>query len=180
MTEETDSLIKRLLLDEVSGKNQAIHAYDRMIWTVRTGFLTLLFAGWGLLLSSLAKNTTSATDTESVVIAEPLLASLVAVSAALATAGFVIDLNYVRRKFRVIHSLNELMTVIIDHDESEITSAGFAATHLRGLLQVAGDSGSRDYLRVEGYKGGRMVSLVIYSIPLVGVAVAVALLAAGH
>ena len=35
-------LLQKLFLDEITEKNQAIHAYDRMIWTVRTEFLTLL------------------------------------------------------------------------------------------------------------------------------------------
>jgi hypothetical protein len=49
-------LLQKLFLDEITGKNQAIHAYDRMIWTVRTEFLTLFFAGWGILLKSIVDN----------------------------------------------------------------------------------------------------------------------------
>ena len=48
----TESLEKKILLDEIAGKNQAIHSYDSMLWVIRTGFLTLLFTGWGLVLSS--------------------------------------------------------------------------------------------------------------------------------
>jgi hypothetical protein len=40
-------------MTEVAGKNAAIASYDHMIWTVRSGFLTLFFGGWGLLLKSL-------------------------------------------------------------------------------------------------------------------------------
>ncbi len=49
----TDTLLTKLLLGEVAGKNGAIHAYDKMVWTVRSGFLTLFFGGWGLLRKSL-------------------------------------------------------------------------------------------------------------------------------
>ena len=45
-----------LIVGEMTGKNAAIHAYDRMIWTVRTGFLTLLFGAWGLLISSISND----------------------------------------------------------------------------------------------------------------------------
>lgn len=49
------SLLEKLVLDEISGKNKAIHAYDRMMWTVRTGFLTLFFSGWGILLKAMVE-----------------------------------------------------------------------------------------------------------------------------
>lgn len=59
MANESDKLIRQIVFDEIKGKNSAIHAYDKMIWTIRTGFLTLLFAGWGLLLSAVGKNINS-------------------------------------------------------------------------------------------------------------------------
>jgi hypothetical protein len=49
-TMNENNLISKIIVDEIGGKNQAIHAYDKMIWTVRTGFLTLFFARWGILL----------------------------------------------------------------------------------------------------------------------------------
>ena len=53
------SLLEKLVLEEIGGKNRAIHAYDRMMWTVRTGFLTLFFAGWGILLKALVEKPSS-------------------------------------------------------------------------------------------------------------------------
>lgn len=53
------NLIERLFLEEIGGKNRAIHAYDRMLWTVRTGFLTLFFAGWAILLKALVENSSA-------------------------------------------------------------------------------------------------------------------------
>lgn len=43
-TDETTKLIN----NELTGKNAAIHAYDKMIWKVRAGFLTLVFGAWRL------------------------------------------------------------------------------------------------------------------------------------
>lgn len=176
MSDEVESLIKRVVLDEITGKNQAIHAYDKMVWTVRTGFLTLVFAGWGLLLSSVADSFTGCEGSDPVVKAWPLLAAMVAVSVGLAVAGFIVDLNYVRRKFRVISALNGLMAVIIEHDEAELMNREFIAKHLRPFLSISGDSGSRDYASVSGYKGARTISLIIYSVPLIGVATAITFL----
>jgi hypothetical protein len=39
--------------DEISVKIQAIHAYDKIVWTVRSGFLTLVFGGWGFIINQL-------------------------------------------------------------------------------------------------------------------------------
>ena len=48
-----DFLIK-LVNSEIAGKNNAIHAYDKMIWTVRTGFLTLVFVAWSFVIKAAA------------------------------------------------------------------------------------------------------------------------------
>ena len=50
------SFLQELILNEIKGKNAAIHAYDRMSWTVRSGFLTLFFAAWGLVLGGMVKS----------------------------------------------------------------------------------------------------------------------------
>jgi hypothetical protein len=34
------TLLEQIVLDEVADKNQAIHAYDRILWIVRSGYLT--------------------------------------------------------------------------------------------------------------------------------------------
>jgi hypothetical protein len=53
MSGTVESTITRLALAEVEGKNKAIHAYDQMIWTVRSGFVTLFFGAWALLFQQL-------------------------------------------------------------------------------------------------------------------------------
>jgi hypothetical protein len=140
-----------------------------MIWTVRTGFLTLLFASWGLLLSSLGK------AIDHLPKLAPLLTAMFFVSLSLAIGGFVVDLNYIRRKFRVIAAINDLMAALIRRSESETNSSKNDA-QLKQSLSVAGDSGSLTYLSVAGYRGERRVAWIIYTIPVLGVAAGAALL----
>ncbi len=42
---DKEELFTKIVLGEISGKNPAIHDYDKMVWSVRTGLLTLYFAG---------------------------------------------------------------------------------------------------------------------------------------
>ena len=41
-------LLEHMILEEIKGKNAAIHSYDKMMWTFRSGYLTLVFADGGL------------------------------------------------------------------------------------------------------------------------------------
>jgi hypothetical protein len=178
---ETSKLIQRLVHDEIAGKKNAVHAYDRMIWVVRTGFLTLLFAGWGLLLSSLGKSIENRTVADVLEQAWPFVIAMFAVSMALAIAGFVVDQNYVRRKFRVIAALNDLMEILTSHEEKEVFAAQFVKEKLQPLLKVSGDSGSRDYEKEnvrKGYSRAMQVTLTIYVVPLVGVFIGLLVLSA--
>jgi hypothetical protein len=54
MTDRQD-LLKQIVLGEIEGKNRAIHAYDGIVWKIRSGFLTLLFGGWSILLTGIVK-----------------------------------------------------------------------------------------------------------------------------
>jgi len=36
-------ILHQILLDEVAGKNRAVHAYDHILWTIRSGFVTVFF-----------------------------------------------------------------------------------------------------------------------------------------
>jgi hypothetical protein len=174
--EKSQSFLKRVVLDEIAGKNAAIHAYDKIIWTIRSGYLTLVFAGWGLFLSASADGLNTASASEIATKAWPLIQALFAVSVGLSVGGLVIDLNYVRRKFRVIYALNGLMAVILDRDETELEDRSVVADFFRPFLSVSGDSGSRNFRSVNGYKGARTASLSIYLFPVIGVAIAVGVL----
>lgn len=47
-----EPFLEKIIQSEISGKNAAINSYDKMMWTVRSGFLTLVFAAWGLIIKS--------------------------------------------------------------------------------------------------------------------------------
>ena len=48
------SLQKDIILGEIAGKNTAIHAYDKILWMIRTGYLTLFYGGWAIVLNVIA------------------------------------------------------------------------------------------------------------------------------
>ena len=149
---EESTLLEKVILGEVSGKNAAINAYDKIIWTIRSGFLTLVFVGWSVLLKSIAENNI---DLGKVFV---LSAGMLCVSLGLAIGGWFVDLNYLRRKFRVIVALNELMDAVK-------TSDGNASAIPSDLLKVAGDDANRSY-DTSGYKEALMTSVVVYFAPL--------------
>ena len=178
--DSSESLLKRVVLDEIAGKNAAIHAYDKMIWTIRTGYLTLVFAGWGLLLSASASGLNAASATEIATKAWPLIQGLFALSIGLSVGGLVIDINYLRRKFRVISALDGLMAVILERGETELMDRSIVSDLLRPFLSVSGDSGSRDFENVAGYAEAKTASLIIYLFPVICVAGAMAALGLRH
>ena len=81
-----NSFISKIIIDEIGGKNQAIHAYDKMIWTVRTGFLTLFFAGWGILLKSFVDNSSDKQLSQ-----DGILIVMLLISITLSCGGYIIN-----------------------------------------------------------------------------------------
>jgi len=152
---DVQSLPDTLILDGLKGKSTALHAYDRMIWIVRTGFLTLFFVGWGIFVRTLLEKGTVVTTFH-----VALVAALVIASLALATAGYRIDLNYCRRKSLVVNSYNRIIQAANDYARDAVLSST-----LLNELQIAGDSGVSGY-DTEGYKRERTVARYIYTIPL--------------
>ena len=155
------SLLEQVLLDEIGGKNKAIHAYDHILWIVRSGFLTLLFAGWGLMLSAILKTGEGLQESFN------LITPMLFVSMGLSFGGFVVDLNYVRRKFRVIAALNKLLSIMLHQPDIErnIGSDAGLSKSLREVLKVSGDTGDTSY-RTDGYFNALVVTLILYIIPL--------------
>lgn len=147
------TMLEQLVLGEVTGKNAAIHAYDKIIWTIRSGYLTLTFIGWSILLKSFCEGNFSQEATMNASVLSMLL-----LSAGLASGGFVIDLNYVRRKFRVIKALNNLTEKIKD-------CGGDPAQIPVNLLKVAGDDGDAHY-DSKGYQEALHVGRTLYFCPL--------------
>jgi len=156
--EGNEELITKIVLGEIAGKNQAIQAYDKLIWTVRTGFLTLFFAGWGIILKSVVDNSAS-TGFD---IGRVLLAMLL-ITTALSAGGIIIDQSYVRRKFRVIYALDSLLSKILINSSQINTKID----EISKYIQVSGDKRNDNYLQVSGYKNAWMTGLAVYLIPVV-------------
>ena len=164
MNGTVESTLSRLALAEVEGKNTAIHAYDQMIWTVRSGFVTLFFGGWALLFQQVL-------GVEKISwLHLGVFGALAVFSGVLAFAAYFIERNYVRRKFRVIASLNELMRQL----EQDTPSLALLAPNLR----VAGDADAGDP-DTPGYSSERSVARYIYGLSLLALFVGLVLVAVG-
>lgn len=158
-SEEERPFFKQVIMDKIAGKNKAIHAYDGIIWKVRTGFLTLIFAGWGIVVSGLIRENVNLAQIQLFI----LMLILWFISAGLALAGFFIDGNYVQRKFRVIHDLNKILEILPQLRQKEIE--GYV-TQLGQYIRVSGDSGDTSYSRTPGYASAASVTLWIYFLPV--------------
>lgn len=155
---DKEELTSKIVLGEITGKNQAIHAYDKMIWTVRTGFLTLFFASWGILLKSIVDNS-SGTQTN----LHCVLIAMLFVSIALSVGGLIIDQNYVRRKFRVIYALDSLLLILLKNsfqiDDSQ--------DQIIDYIQVSGDKDDKNYQKISGYRPAWKAGLAVYLVPVI-------------
>ena len=152
-----DFLIK-LVNSEIAGKNNAIHAYDKMIWTVRTGFLTLVFVAWSFVIKAGIEQKLDPAE-------NPIyIYILSAFSLILAIGGYKIDLNYARRKFRVIRALNEIIEVLCNPETSYLEKTD--RKKLTRLLQVSGDAANKDY-RQKSFENEIIISKIIYAGPAV-------------
>ena len=159
MTTGERPLTDQLISSEISGKNAAIHAYDSIIWKIRSGFLTLLFAGWGIILSGLVEKSATVNLEK----AKPFVLMMLVVSIGLAVGGATIDINYVRRKFRVIHDLNKLLGMSLQLEEGQ---TDVQRADLRSAIRVSGDSGDDSY-KIAGYRSAVSVLLPVYLLPIV-------------
>jgi hypothetical protein len=156
---EESELFEKMVLGEIEGKNSAIHTYDDIIWKIRTGYLTLVFAGWAILLKSIADSQQrTGQGFESITIA------MFFFSVGLAAGGWFVDRAYSRRKARVIHALDRLMQAIADN------SGDFGKVPVE-LLKVAGDNPDVPY-DSRGYREGLAGGLCVYFVPLITLAVA--------
>src|SRR6185436_11121529 len=107
-------------------------AYDRMIWTVRSGFLTLVFAGWSITIKSAIEAKAGLANIT------PYVLTLCAFTLGLAAGAFIIDRNYARRKFRVIAAINELMQIITTKNIEDLDKP--VPAELIELLKISGDA----------------------------------------
>ena len=159
--------LRELAMTEVTGKNAAIASYDQMIWTVRSGFLTLFFGGWGLLLQALLAVVPLKGGHYAII------GALLLISTALAFAGASIDRNYVRRKFRVIASLNQRLRELATGPSS--LPHGTGDTILIDQLRIRGDTDDDSY-DISGYANERRVGRIIFAVPLSALAAGLVLI----
>jgi hypothetical protein len=145
--------LEKIVLAEVQGKNMAIHAYDGMVWKVRSGFLTLFFGGWSILLKAIVDAPAPDWGTDGA-----LAVALLLFSFGFALVAWVLDRNYIRRKFRVILALDELTAALIN-------SGGDVRQIPAGLIAVAGDN-SDMLFDCGGYRQARRAELAVYLVPL--------------
>ena len=85
----------------MEGKNQAIHEYDKMLWNLRIGYLTVFFAVWALLLKKVI-------ETPEYVYSNELLRLMAILGLFISLGALFVDLNYSWRKYKVIAALNKL------------------------------------------------------------------------
>lgn len=152
MGDNDTSFRQKMIINEIAGKKAAIHAYDKIVWTVRSGFLTLVFAGWALVIKAAIES-----DAEINEVA-PYFFMLCAFSIVLAVGGYLIDRNYVRRKFRVIRAVNDMMHAMTqaDFDDKQVDFGD--------LLGISGDADNKKY-RIGAYRIEMVVTSTIYSVP---------------
>jgi hypothetical protein len=153
-------VLEKLVLAEVEGKKAAIQSYDGIIWKIRTGYLTLLFAGWAILLKSIA-DAAEKPGSQYVV----LIVAMFLFSAGLALGGYFVDRTYTKRKARVISAQNALNDQIIE-----------CARHLEKLepklLHVSGDDPDRP-IDPKGFHEAMVGAYCVYFIPLMTLAIVV-------
>jgi len=157
-----ENLLQKTILFEMEGKNQAIHEYDKMIWALRTGYLTVFFGIWGLIFKSLLDN--------GLMCQSVLILKTVTILAVLITFGaLAVDINYVSRKYKVIRAINLLYNAIIKNGNAQIINP----EDFKDLILISGTtrviSEKKDQLenlKHTGYSRELFVSIIVYLIPL--------------
>ena len=158
----TKEQLEDLVKNELAGKNGAIHAYDKMMWTVRTGFITLVFAGWGLLIKAAVEYGRTIMQVES------YIDMLAAATIIIAVSGYMVDSNYAKRKFRVISAIDQLTKLWILTDPGKINDDD-QAEFIR-LLSISGDVANNKY-KSSAFSNEQFVSIVIYFFPAASTAI---------
>jgi hypothetical protein len=153
---DNNNFTETLVNAEISGKYKAIHAYDKMIWVVRSGFLTLIFAAWSIIIKSAIESKINLREIR------PYLFILSAFSFTLAIGGYLVDRNYARRKFRVIAALSGMMEIILAINFQNMENK--TREVLTQLLKISGDASNNSYMS-EPYNNEIMITPIIYGIP---------------
>lgn len=160
---ERESLLEKTIMFEIDGKNQAIHEYDKMLWNLRIGYLTLFFAACGLLIKSVIDNNSTCQISH--------IFYLIAIFAVFIAAGaFAVDANYSKRKYKVIRVMNLIYKVISEKVKNGVPDP----EDFRVLLIISGTTSipsesnyDLDCLKDTGYLREIIVSILIYFLPLI-------------
>ena len=151
-TEGKPAFMEKFVLSEIAGKKAAIHAYDGIVWKIRSGFLTLTFGGWAIMLQSLAGRDQAPHDYK------PLVWGLYLFSLGFTLGAWFVDRSYIQRKFRVIIALDRLTEVL--------TARGGDCSGIPAdLLIIAGDNAIKPY-DCAGYRNALKAESVVYLAPL--------------
>jgi hypothetical protein len=146
------ALLQKIVLGEIEGKNRAIHAYNDILWKIRTGFLTLILGGWAIVLKGIVD--AQSPDMERY---RGLVSALLLFSFGFTFCAWYIDHSYVRAKFRVILALNALIDEL---------AGGKELNTLSSLLKVVGSDSQREF-KCAGYCEAKRTELAIYLVPLI-------------
>jgi|WetSurMetagenome_2_1015567.scaffolds.fasta_scaffold408204_1 hypothetical protein len=165
-------MICQILLNEIGEKHKANHEYDKMIWAIRSGFLAIFGAGWGIILKAFFDAGSINVILGNQAWYHNILLSMLLISCSLGIGGFILDQSYIRRKFRVVYTLDMIHSSFLNNELQTLP----ASPEIAGFLQICGDKNNTDYARVSGYFPERAAAVIIYFFPLAIVAVCVALL----
>lgn len=160
-----DDFIKDIISKTIDGKNEALHAYDKMMWMVRSGYLTLVFAGWSFIIKAAIENKYQIEFQKT----GPYILILSAFTLALAFSGYLIDKEYAKRKFRLIISINQLMRQIVlwNYDESE----NINKNEMMELLQISGDADNLNYKSVQYHNEMKIIKTIYLTPALIVLAI---------
>ncbi|KAA3637480.1 MAG: hypothetical protein DWQ02_06685 [Bacteroidetes bacterium] len=169
---QSSNTLENLILFEMKGKSHAIEIYDRILWIIRTGYFTLFFGGWALILQGFFDKDTSFENIKSILIGFCILSIFISIG------GYLTDINYLKGKFRVINDLDKLIkwTLINKATVSENEQLKEEDLKLlKNLLTNSGDSGTREYL-TPGYKTAKKSILLLYAGSIISILLVVLLL----
>ena len=158
MTDNQDikhtNINKEIILGEIDGKNAAIHAYDKIIWMIRSGYLSLLYGGWAIILAGIVEQDNNIMQHKNMILI------MFSITFSLTIGAYILDKNYLQRKFRVIFTLNKLLELTFGLKNIETIDA-VLVKELRDYLKVSGDADNSSY-DTDGYKQARTAENTIY------------------
>lgn len=122
--------VAELIRSEVAAKKLALGRYDEILWKIRSGYAVVLYGALSIFLGR---------DDGPQRASKFLSPELVAAIALFSLLAFLMDINYRRRQLRVVDAANALANLALNI----ATGEAIEREELRGLLQIAGESGRR-------------------------------------